>query len=259
MIQHTTSMQKEKHPDPEFQDISHLAIDESIEEPSILVKIGLILSGIIAVLDAAALIAKIDLGKKIPIKWYGLWIIFTISAGTFFYLLNKRKPDVEQELPDTVDLSHMKFEEPQEEPPQLDISMEKTQTKMDERTNEVWDVISEFNPVSPSKDFTYQDQLFNKLKKTLLQKYMVTPEYKRNSRTKPDILVDRNIAIEAKDATPEVIETMYKRLSKLRVEYKKIIVVLFDRGRVPHSLIDRMMNESMTDLKELAAYKVIKV
>ncbi len=247
------------HPHPaHFHDINDLA-DDGLDEPSGIEKFGLIASGAIAIIDAAALIAKIDLAKKIPFKWWFLWMVFAASAGVFFYLLNARKKEEPKPpMPDTVDLSHMNIQPHEEKPPVLDLPVEKAQKKMDNRSRDVWDLICNFSPQMPAKDFTYQDQLFMKLKRSLLQKYMVTPEYKRLNKSKPDILVDREIAVEAKDATPEYIERIHKRIFGMRVEYKQIIVVLFDKGRVPHSQIDKAMEEAMRDVKELVAYKVIK-
>ncbi|MBI4448911.1 hypothetical protein HY641_02700 [Candidatus Woesearchaeota archaeon] len=242
----------------QFHDISDLA--EDIDEPSGWLKAGMILSGLVALVDAAALVAKVDLGKKIPFKWWFLWLVFVIAAGLFFYFLNKRRnAPTPQPKPDTVDLSHMNLESAKrEEPPVLDLPIEKSK-KMDRRAADAWDVVQEWQPQPSSKDYTYQDQLFGKLKKTLLSKYMVTPEYKRlHGGKKPDILIDRDIAVIATDATPDVVEKIYKRLQSMRVEYKHIIVILFDRGRVPSSQIDRVMHESMTDLKELVAYRVVK-
>lgn len=242
-----------------FHDISDLAEDDSTDEPSLGAKIGLGLSGLIAVVDAAALIAKVDLGKKVPFKWWFLWLVFVLSAGLFFYLLNmRRKEEPMPPKPDIVDLSHMNLPKKEEKPPVLDLPVEKVQKKMDPRARDVWEIVSNFYPQPPAKDFSYQDQLFMKLKKSLLQKYMVTPEFKRLAKTKADILVDREIAVEAKEATPEVVEKMLKRLTGMRVEYKQIIVVLFDKGRVPHSQIDKTMEECMRNLKEVVAYRVVK-
>lgn len=227
---------------------------------------------ILAILGALALIAKVNLDCTVDrqrsllffvcIKTWGLWLVTLIGAlgwGTLTYTASKPAPTSEADDNLLIVTQPTPSQEPVEEAPKLEFPTNRRSKNIDIKCAEIMDALETFTPKPRERHGEFPDQTYDYFKSKLPKKYWIIGQYKRKGNRGPHIAVDREIGVDLIDATDNNLKVLHHRLENLRVEYKKIILVLWDHGKVPGSTIDEATRQYLSEIPELKGVAVVRV
>lgn len=229
------------------------------------------LCAVMAVLSIIALLSKANLECTMSrqasllffvcIKSYTYWITLLVGAlgwGMLTWAANMPATKQEKEDDMIVVTPTVAPAEPAE-PPKLEFPTNRRAKNIDDRCQEIADALETFSPKPRERHGEFPDQTYDYLKSKLPKKYWIIGQFKRKGNRGPHIVVDREIGIDLIDCTDNNLKALHRRIDNLSVEYKKIVLVLWDHGKVAGSVIDSNTKEYLSNNAELKAVVVIRV
>lgn len=229
------------------------------------------LLAVLAVLSVIALLVKSSYTCStsqpfylffVCVKSWVYWIILVVGAagwGTLTYLANQPKEVTPKEDDMLVVTPTITPTEVAPEPPKLELPSNRRAKNLDDRCAEIIDALETFTPKPRERHGEFPDQVYDFLKGKLPKKMWVIGAFKRKGNRGPHIIIDREIGVDLIDATENNLKALHRRVDNLGVEYKKIILVLWDHGRVGGGVLDDSSRQYMEDNPELKGVVVIRV
>lgn len=234
------------------------------------------LCAILAIAGALALIAKVNLGGNeactisrqssllffVCVKYWGLWLILLVGAigwGTLTYTASKPAPLAESDDNLLIVTPSSPTQEAVQEAPRLEFPTNRRAKNLDAKCAEIMDALETFTPKPRERHGEFPDQTYEYLKGKLPKKYWIIGQYKRKGNRGPHLTVDREIGVDLVDITENNLKVLLRRLEGMRVEYKKIVLVLWDHGRVSGGKVDEATREYMNAVPELKGVAVVRV
>lgn len=234
------------------------------------------LCAVLTLIGVLALIAKVNLGGAaactierkasllffVCMKYWALWLVFLAGAlgwGTLTYTASRPHTSPESEDNLLIVSPPTPSTETVSEAPKLEFPTNRRAKNIDIKCAEVIDAMETFTPKPRERHGEFPDQTYDYLKIKLPKKYWIIGQYKRKGNRGPHLTVDREIGVDLIDITENNLKALHKRLEGMRVEYKKIILILWDHGKVSGGRVDEASKEYMNAIPELKGVAVIRV